>query len=434
MILSGWGRYPRLDCTRFVLHNVDEAARIVRESQSLIARGNGRAYGDAALNAAGVLDMRRCDRILEFDPATGRIACEAGLLLADLLDFAVPRGWFPPVTPGTKFVTIGGMIAADVHGKNHHHSGSFGRHVESLDLLTADGTTRRCSAEEDGELFRATCGGMGLTGLILEARFRLVPIETSYIRQETLRTANLDETLAAHEDAASWTYSVGWIDCLAEGAALGRGVVFRGEHASRVEAPAGAVRRRPARTVPLDLPGWVLNRWSVRAFNELYYRSARPGMALIGYDQCFYPLDALLEWNRLYGRAGFLQYQCVLPKAGSRAALAAILERTAAAGQGSFLAVLKCFGPGGAGFLSFPMEGFTLTLDFPAGRSALALLRALDAVVDSAGGRLYLAKDACTSPESLRRGYPLLERFLAVRAAFDPGRKFASLQSLRLGL
>ena len=434
MMLSGWGRYPRQDCPRLVLRDVAEAPQLLASGASLIARGNGRAYGDPALNPDGVLDMRRCDRILEFDPATGRIACEAGLMLSDLIDFAVPRGWFPPVTPGTKFVTIGGMIAADVHGKNHHGSGSFTRHVDRIDLLTADGGIRRISAEEEGELFRATCGGMGLTGVILEARFRLIPIETPYIRQDTLRTANLGETLEAHEDSARWTYSVGWIDCLAQGPALGRGVVFRGEHARRGEAPDTPVKPRAKLPVPLDAPGFTLNRWSMRAFNEAYFRLAKPGEAVLDYDRCFYPLDAVLDWNRLYGRKGFVQFQCVLPKPASRLALAAILERTASSGQGSFLAVLKGFGPGGPGFLSFPMEGYTLTLDFPATKRSFALIQSLDAIVDGVGGRVYLAKDACAAPVQIRRGYPLLPRFQAVRAAVDPKGKFASLQSRRLGL
>ncbi len=285
-----------------------------RTEASLIARGNGRSYGDAALNPACTLSTLPSGRILAFDPESGRITCEAGLLLADLLAFAVPRGFFPPVTPGTKFVTIGGMIAADVHGKNHHAAGTFGAHVESLSLLTAGGDILRCARDEECRtLRRLPAAGMGLLGIILDATFRLIAIETPMIRQETRRAADLTEAMALLEDTTAWTYSVAWIDCLAP---TGRSLVYLGEHAPHTQgAAAPGVTSRKSRGVPIDLPRFALGRHSVRIFNEVYYRRGKPGTTLIDYDRYFYPLDALLDWNRIYGRQGFVQYQCVIPLA-----------------------------------------------------------------------------------------------------------------------
>jgi FAD/FMN-containing dehydrogenase len=435
MILSGWGRFPRIDCDQVIARDPGDAPEAIKAHSSLIPRGNGRAYGDAALNPDGVLDMRPCGRIFAFDPETGLIGCESGMMMADILAFAVPRGFFVPVTPGTKFVTIGGMIAADVHGKNHHGAGTFGRHIASLDLLCADGITRRCSPTENTDLFQATCGGMGLTGVILNATFKLIRIETPFIRQETLRAANLDAAMEIFEASAGWTYTVGWIDCLARGSALGRGLIYRGEHAKAEEIPSGKeMPRRRSKRVPFDFPKWALNRVSVSAFNALYYRKGKPGVSIVDYDSYFYPLDAILDWNRIYGRAGFVQYQCVLPKDASRAGLTALLARIAKSGRGSFLAVLKLFGQGDAGFLSFPMEGYTLALDFPADTGSFNLLLELDAIVAAHGGRLYLAKDARSSPAMLRLGYENLDRFRALRKHIDPLGKFASLQSRRLDL
>jgi FAD/FMN-containing dehydrogenase len=415
--------------------DVADIQAIIAANGSLIARGNGRAYGDPALNPAATLSMLRHRGVLEFDRVAGRISCEAGLLLADLLDIVIPAGWFVPVTPGTKFVSVGGMVAADVHGKNHHRAGCFGDHVDSIALALADGSVVQCSPGENAELWAATRGGMGLTGVILSVTFRLIPIETSFIRQQTLRAPNLAEAMALFEASAAATYSVAWIDCLARGAALGRSLVYLGEHARAEDVPGttpAAIRGR-ARRVPFDLPGFVLNRWSVRAFNAVYFRRGRPGHAIVDYDSYFYPLDALLDWNRIYGRAGFVQFQCVLPKAASARGLTALLGRIAGAGAGSFLAVLKLFGAQ-EGLLSFPIEGFTLALDFAATPANFALLATLDDIVADHGGRIYLAKDARTTAALLRRFYPRLPEFETIRARYDPTGKFASLQSRRLDL
>jgi decaprenylphospho-beta-D-ribofuranose 2-oxidase len=436
VLMSGWGRFPRLDCVRRTMRDWREAAGIVASEASLIARGNGRAYGDAALNRDCVLETLAFDRILAFDAETGAIRCEAGLLLADLLAFAVPRGFFPPVTPGTKFVTIGGMVAADVHGKNHHGAGSFGRHVEALQILLADGRIVTCSRAAETELFLASCGGMGLTGMILSVAFRLIRIETGLIRQRTIRAPALEAATEALEAESAASYSVAWIDCLAGGAARGRSLIYLGEHVGRADVSALGLDPPPppSLALPLDMPSFVLNGWSARAFDAVYYRRGRPGTALVSYDRYFYPLDKLAAWNRLYGRPGFLQYQCVIPRAAGRAVLGTLLDRIRASGEGAFLAVLKLFGPADPGYLSFPMEGYTLALDFPARPAILTLLTTLDRIVADAGGRLYLAKDARSAPDMLSRGYPQLDRFRAVRAAVDPGGKFSSALSARLGL
>lgn len=435
MTLSGWGNYPRLAVRSARFRGEAALDAALAGADSLIARGNGRAYGDAALNARLTLSTLDHDRLLAFDPGTGRLTCEAGVLLSDLVDLFLPRGWFVPVTPGTRLVTVGGMIAADVHGKNHHLHGSFGRHVESLRLRTGDGVVT-CSRDQNPDLFRATIGGMGLTGVILEATFRLVPVETAWIRQETVVCPNLDAAMAAFEASAGWTYTVAWIDCLARGARSGRSLLYRGEHARRDEIGRARPLRLPPKrrlAVPVNAPEIALNHWSVAAFNELYWRrGAGGGTALVDAETFFYPLDALLDWNRIYGRRGFVQYQCVLPKPASRAGLGLLLERIAAAGSGSFLAVLKLFGPGDAegGDLSFPMEGYTLALDFPATAATFALLTELDAIVADHGGRLYLAKDARMGARLLRQGYrDGLARFARQR---DP--RFDSALSQRLDL
>lgn len=431
--LSGWGRFPRLPCRTADARGEAEVRARLAEGRSWIARGAGRSYGDPALNPDGVLRMGKSNRFLSFDPATGELACEAGVLLADVVATFAPRGWFPPVTPGTKFVTVGGMAACDVHGKNHHCAGSFGRHLLWLDVMLADGAVVRTTPGED--LFAASVGGMGLCGVILRLAFRLIPIEGRAIRQDTVAAPDLDAAMAAFEARPDATYAVAWIDCLTRGAAQGRSLVYFGEHATAEEARA-APPPRPARAkrVPVDFPALALNPLSVRAFNELYWRRGRPGRAVVDYEPYFYPLDAVLEWNRIYGPGGFVQHQCVLPPTGAREALGLMLDRISARGAGSFLAVLKLMGEGTPGCpLSFPMPGWTLALDFQATSANFSLLTELDAIVADHGGRLYLAKDARAGASSLR-GYPDLDLFRELKARFDPERRFRSAQSERLGL
>ena len=443
MRLSGWGRYPVLDCRVKQLHRLADLPDLLVRGKTLISRGNGRSYGDAALNPDLTLSMLPLDRMQAFDPGTGLLSCEAGALLSDVIKRFVPRGWFPPVVPGTKFVTVGGMIAADVHGKNHHREGTFGTHVDSLTLATADGEIRVCSRTQNTELFRATIGGMGLTGIILQAGFRLKPIETSFIMVETVAARDLDETMAAFETSRDWPYSVAWIDCLARGATLGRALLMRGRFMKRAELPASHAAeplRQPRAgrlTVPVDVPSPLLNPVSIGLANELYYRlgTARSGLGPTHLESFFFPLDWIDRWNRLYGRRGFVQYQCVLPTAESPAGMTALLEHIAGAGQGSFLAVLKLFGAAGNGLLSFPMEGYTLALDFPMRRDTPALVDALDRITHAHGGRIYLAKDACCTPERVREGYPEHASFDALRSTAGGGRgTFDSALSRRLAI
>lgn len=438
--LSGWGRYPVRDCALWQPVTIEALHATLPPLPSSIARGNGRSYGDASLNPDATIDMRRLDRLIAFDDATGELVCEAGVLLSDIIDAFVPRGWFVPVTPGTRMVTIGGMIASDVHGKNHHCAGSFCDHLLWLDLDPGNGRVLRCSVDENADLFAVTCGGMGLTGMIVRAAFRMVAIETAWMRQRTVRARDLHEAMALFEQSHDWTYSVAWIDCLARGRDLGRSGILLAEHAklgeldaSRRTAPLARPLRK-LRAVPIDLPGFALSGFNVAAFNRLYYAMQRPGEALVALDPYFYPLDALSDWNRIYGRRGFVQYQCVLPLAESERGLARLLETIADAGSGSFLAVLKRLGPQSFGMLSFPMPGYTLALDFPAIADNLALLDRLDAITADHGGRVYLTKDARLSPAMLARGYPRLQEFRDLRAQYGLDRRFSSLLSQRLGL
>lgn len=458
MELSGWGRYPKIDChvarPRAERDVLAAAAAVAGAGHTpdpsevpaapVIARGAGRAYGDSALNRDGTIDMTGFDRMIAFDADTGSLTVEAGVVLGDIIETFLPKGWFPPVTPGTKFVTVGGMIAADVHGKNHHKAGSFRGFVDWIDLADPSGQVRRCSEDENADLFDWTVGGMGLTGIILRVSFRLIRVESAWIRRKTIPAAGLDETMAAFDAADDWTYSVAWIDCLAAGAQMGRSLLMVGEHARRDELTAArlkhpfAVKRRRQWRVPPGFPGAVLNNATIRAFNAAYYRLGvrQAAESLTDWDRFFYPLDAVLDWNRIYGRRGFVQFQCVLPLSESPAGLAAILEATGAAGRGSFLAVLKRFGPGRAGEkgLSFPMEGYTLALDFPATPPSLALVDRLHAIAMDHGGSFYLAKDARLRAPEFARSDPRVADLTAFRAQSGATARFGSAQSRRLEL
>lgn len=439
--LSGWGRYPIRECRLATLRREEELAEWAATS-TMIARGNGRSYGDAALNPELTLSMLAMNRLLAFDGARGVVSCEAGVQLADLLQLYVPQGWFPPVVPGTAEVTVGGMIAADVHGKNHHRDGSFGRYVESLRLATGDGDILTCSRDQNANLFRATLGGMGLTGIVLSASFRMCRIESEYVRTETLGTPDLDATMKTLEASDDWRYSVAWIDGSAKGEDLGRGLVSRGDFATADEAlpQRAAPRSRDHARPQLAIPGLLsvaLNPASVRMFDSLYGRVGRlrKGMQLLHYTSFFFPLDRVRGWNRLYGRRGFVQYQCVLPVSQSSQALRAILERVATSGHMAYLGVLKLFGEQGEGLLSFPMPGYTLALDFPVRPGTLELLDSLDEITTAHGGRVYLAKDARCRPDHVREGYPDLPVFKDVRQRSTNAKcEFSSAMSRRLGL
>ncbi len=399
-----------------------EVALGARHAGGVLPVGLGRSYGDSGLNVGGAAIVTTgLDRLIAFDPHTRLLRAEAGLSLAALLDIVVPRGFFLPVTPGSRYVTLGGALANDVHGKNHHGAGTFGRWVRRFGLVRSDGVERTIAADDETGLFAATIGGLGLTGLVTWVEFELLPIASAMMRAETVAFATLPEffDVAGQSDAA-WDYTVAWIDCLASGVNLGRGIFTRGRHAA--SGPLTAARPAPGRQMPVDAPSGLLNRHTVRAFNALYYTLGRRGAGsrTLSYLPFFYPLDAIGQWNRLYGRHGFYQYQSVVPPDVAQDATAAMLGAIAASGQGSFLAVLKTFGPlASPGMLSFPRAGTTLALDFRnRGASTLALFDRLDAIVREAGGRLYPAKDGRIPAAMFRAGYPAWEGFAR---HVDPG-------------
>jgi FAD/FMN-containing dehydrogenase len=408
---ESWGRFPKAVHTVVRLHG-REAALPAHSGAPMLPFGNGRSDGDCCLNDGGMLvDARGLDRFIAFDPATGILRCEAGVLLAEILDLVVPQGWFVPVTPGTRFVTVGGAVANDVHGKNHHRAGTFGRHVKGFELLRSDGTRLFCAPAENPEWFRASIGGLGLTGLITWVELALKRIRGPAIDEETLRFDRLEEFFRlSRESDATHEYTVAWIDCTARGESLGRGHFMRGNDAAERgarTAPAAA----PARWgVPFDPPFALVNDVGLRAFNAVYFhrRGHKMRRRRVHYSAFFYPLDAIGGWNRIYGPNGLLQYQCVIPHRDAEAAIAAILRAVAAAGTGSFLAVLKVFGDlPSPGLLSFPRPGATLALDFPnLGRPTLDLLDRLDAIAMEAQGAVYPAKDARMSPDTFRRSFP----------------------------
>ena len=429
--LHGWGRYPVIAAESALFETTAQAERLLDSGENWIAHGMGKSYGDSALSDR-VLCTRRFNKLLAFDAAQGVVTCESGISLAELIDIFLPRGWFLKVTPGTKLISVGGAIAADVHGKNHHVAGCFSTSVLSFRLMLADGTVVSCSPTRHTDLFRATCGGMGLTGLILDATLQLLPVRGAGIRERVTRCGSLAEVFDQFEAQHHMDYSVAWIDCLARGSALGRSVLMVGEHHND-EDLLPAQKRKSA--IPIDCPGFLLNQYSVKLFNHLYYH-AHPSTEgrIAGIDAFFYPLDRIAHWNRMYGTQGFTQYQFVLPKKASYEGLQAILNRIAVSGNGSFLAVLKLFGAGNDNLLSFPMKGYTLALDFKIRPRLFPLLDELDRMVLDHGGRLYLAKDVRMHSNVLEKGYPRAGAFKSIRRQYGCTTKFSSLQSKRLRL
>ena len=433
MNLHGWGNFPSVETHPDYFETPSQLRQLLKNHGEIIVYGSGRSYSDSALNER-VIFSRRFESVLDFDPIQGIVTCESGVTLADLIEAYLPRGWFLQVTPGTKFITVGGAIASDVHGKNHHIAGCFSESVIALELMLPDGGIVRCSREINRELFLATCGGMGLTGVILSAQIKFQPVSSASIEETLIRGRNLEEIFSLFEIHSSAPYSVAWIDCLAKGENTGRSVLMLGEHARRGMLTIPKIR--PSISIPVFLPGGCLNRYSIKAFNNLYYITKPPmgKKRLTPLTSFFYPLDAIGNWNRMYGKNGFTQYQLVLPKASSQAGLNTILNRVSDAGLGSFLAVLKRFGPENGNYLSFPMEGYTLAMDFKIEKKLFPLLNELDAIVADHKGRLYLTKDVRMGKRMLAKGYPHLEKFKAMREDFHMNKKFQSLQSKRLGL
>ncbi len=410
-----WGRYPRAEHDSVALR--DRLAGLPDFSGSALPYGNGRSYGDSCQNPGGtLLRTRGLDRFIAFDPASGRLQCEAGVTLGEIIDQVLPQGWFLPVTPGTRHVTVGGAIANDVHGKNHHRCGSFGHHVLAFELLRSDGSRRLCRADDDAQgWFGASVGGLGLTGLLTWAELQLRRVPGSTLEVENIRFGSLREFFTLSEaSAGTHEYSVAWIDCLARGRAMGRGHFTRADHAAQRPDERAAAPTRP-RAMPLTPPLSLVNRLTLRPFNALYYwrQVARRRRSAVHLLPFFHPLDNIEHWNRMYGPAGFLQYQCVLPPTVAPDAVAALLGEIARSGQGSFLAVLKQFGDmRSRGMLSFARPGTTLALDFPnTGPEVFRLLERLDRIVDAADGALYPAKDARMSAASFQRAYPRWREF-----------------------
>lgn len=447
--LSGWGRTAWTVADLFHTNDVHEMQGIIHGSgpRGVIARGLGRSYGAAAQNAGGNVieitaegDPNGIDAFL--DSATGELDVASSVSLDSILRMSVPRGWFVPVTPGTRFVTVGGAIASDVHGKNHHFDGSFGQHVSSITLMLASGEIVEMTPQSHPEWFWATVGGMGLTGIVLRAKVRMLRIETSRVRVETERLVNFDavcEAMSSDGADNDYRYSVCWIDLLATGSSMGRGVLTRGEHASVADVKDDDVLSYDPR-LKVPAPGWVpnglLNKWSIKAFNEVWYRKAPATrhVSIESIPQFFHPLDGVHQWNRLYGKQGFIQYQFIVPL-DRIDVLRAVIETFSSAGVASFLAVLKRMGAQNLAPMSFPTEGWTLTLDMAAGIKGLPeLLSKVDNMVLDAGGRHYLAKDSHVSPTAVRRGYPRLDEWMNTRDSMDPHGLWRSDLARRLGL
>jgi FAD/FMN-containing dehydrogenase len=432
--LSGWGRYPQVDGLEVRSENLDEITR-----DAVLSRGLGRSYGDSSLpprDGVPVANTTLADRFLAFDEASGLLRAEAGVSLFAINRCFLNRNWFSPVTPGTQFVALGGMVASDVHGKNHHVDGCFGEHVTSLRLRLADGCIVDCSPEQARDLFWATVGGMGLTGHILEVEFSMRRIPSPWIYGESERIANLDAMVEGLKQAAgSWPMTVGWIDCLAGGRRLGRGILMKGRWATADEAPARPPRLKRRLSIPFEFPGWVMSRPSIRAFNWLYYWKHVPAVkrGIVHPESFFYPLDAINDWNLIYGKRGFFQYQCVLPHAADNGPARRLLDLLRREGGISFLAVIKDCGAEGRGTLSFPRPGISIALDVPIRpQKSQALVDRLNELVIAEGGRIYLTKDAFTRPEHFRAMETRLDAFNEARSRWDPQKKFASAQSVRL--
>ena len=466
-LMSGWGKFPVISTNTYHPQTVVEAQEVLASTSSLSCMGNGRGYGDCALNAQAVLVSNHFNLFHSFDEDSALLVAGAGLTLAQVLDCFIPRGFFLGVTPGTKFVSLGGAVAADVHGKDHHQSGTFSSCLEFIELLTAQEGLVRCSRKERPELFFATIGGMGLTGLIVTVALYLKRIPSAYVEQHTFCCGDLKEVMDCFAEQQSTTYSVAWIDCLQSSQRkLGRSLLMAGDFMAdellpdelRTSQHQGRLAYQSPHklTVPFEFPSFTLNSLSVKAFNALYFHKTlgrKLSTQMVSADSFFYPLDAILRWNRIYGARGFTQYQFVLPPESSYEGVSSILKAIAASGKGSFLTVLKQFGSKNnyprdsipdnkselfraeGGFLSFPKAGFTLALDFAIEPSLFALLERLDDMVRDYGGRIYLAKDSRLNHRNFKAMYGSgVDTFLKVKAQYDPSNHFTSMQAQRLGL
>lgn len=437
--ISGWGKNRFFNVMLRRPRTAKEIKEYIKNLES-IARGNGRSYGDSSVNINNTIDTKRLCRILDFNSKNGLIIVEAGIKLNEIIEFFLPRGWFPYVTPGTKFVTIGGMVASDVHGKNHHKEGSFRKYVKWFDIMLSNGEILRCSKTQNQDLFDWTFGGMGLTGIIINVAFKLKPISTKWIIQKTISADSLEKTMQNIDTMMDSTYSVSWIDCLAKGKNFGRSLLFVGEHAKKNDLPP-LFKKEPLSfsnkkkfKIIFNLPSFFLNSYFIKIFNTLYFHLGKNQKTkIIDYDKFFYPLDDLHDWNNIYGKKGFFQYQCVFPLNRSYEGIKNILKILSDNNIGSFLAVLKRFG-NQTGSFSFPMKGFTIALDFPMNKKNLDVMNLLDDIVLKHKGRIYLAKDSRISSEKFHKSEKRINKFINFRKIKFKNLTFSSEQSKRLDI
>ncbi|GAB4392250.1 MAG: FAD-binding oxidoreductase [Gammaproteobacteria bacterium] len=433
MLLHGWGRYPQVCGTLHRATDIDHFRDVIRSAKApLIAHAMGRSYGDSALNTAAVSTLT-LNKFIAFDERTGILHCQSGVILADIIEALLPRGWFLAVVPGTKYITVGGAIASDIHGKNHHHMGCFSETVQALTLLLPNGDLIECNRQQNSTLFFATCGGMGLTGIIVDAKIKLIPIKSTVIRQRIIPAQNLQQLCELFLMHQSAQYSVAWLDSFAKKPALGQGFLLLGEHETEVKS--FTYLNRTSISVPMYLPS-IINRFSLRLYNQMYkFRMACIAQeSTVTINDFFFPLDRVQKYNYLYGRKGFVQYQLILPMESAYAGLEKILQLVTCYSAGCCLAVLKLLGESNRNLLSFPLYGFTLALDFKVRPQLFQLLNTLDQIVLAHGGRVYLTKDARMLDKMFKQSYPHVAEFNALRCDIGANKIFQSLQSLRLGL
>uniref|UniRef100_UPI00404849E6 FAD-binding protein n=1 Tax=Algoriphagus sp. TaxID=1872435 RepID=UPI00404849E6 len=426
--LSSWGNYPIIKSEVTIFQTQIQLRSKILLKKKYIPYGNGRSYGDSAISS-NIFYCKPNNYFLGFDEKLGILHTQSGVELSDIINVFLPKGWFLKVTPGTKYITIGGAIASDVHGKNHHFEGCFSECVKELTIMLPNGEVKTC--QKDDELFKATCGGMGLTGVILEAKIFLKKVNSKNINQITIKTNNLKETFEAFETYKEKPYSVAWIDCLAKEEKIGRCLLMAGDFADD-----GDLKYENSRKInlPFFFPSFILNTFTVKLFNWFYYNKAKKGVSCqkVDVESFFYPLDSIDNWNRIYGKSGFTQYQFILPKEVSYQGLNEILNKISKSGKGSFLAVLKLYGKSNNNYLSFPLEGYSLALDFKIETGVFDLLDSLDKIVVRYGGRIYLSKDSRVCKEIFEKGYPLIQKFREFRKKYNMDKKFQSLQSLRV--
>ena len=439
MKISGWAQYPKIEVKIVSPNSINELTEAI-SMKNAIARGNGRSYGDSSISEQNTICMKNFNKIINFDMQTGLITVESGVLLSQIIDNYLTKGWFPKVSPGSKFVTVGGMVACDVHGKNHHKDGSFGNYIEWLEIITSEGEIKRCSKKINSELFNWTIGGMGLTGTIIRVAFYLHPVRTSWIKQKTIPAKNIDHAFEIFEKTLDTTYSVAWIDCLSSGSNLGRSLIMLGEHAEISDLKSD-MKKKPLELknkmkirIPFNFPSFILNSITIKIFNFFYYLMSKKkeGYKIVDYDTFFYPLDYITDWNKIYGQKGFAQFQCVIPLKNSLVGIRELLETISHSKSNSFLTVLKRFGKQD-NYLSFPLEGYTLSLDFPITKNNLDLMKQLDEITIKYKGQFYLAKDSRLNKETFKRSDTKFEKYSKFRNP-EMKKTFSSSQSERLGL